>query len=129
MIKINKAIDCPGEARQDWRIVQDLARAPRQARLHLRRPAQIFEELRVASRGGVADYSGISWEKVERQQGVFWPCPSDDHPGMLRLFEPGSWNVVAKGALGCTYFPDGKARFNVAAYVPPTEVPDGGSTR
>ena len=43
----------------------------------------MFEELRVASRGGIADYSGITWEKIDRQQGVFWPCPSADHAGTL----------------------------------------------
>jgi len=42
------------------------------------------------------------------------------HPGTPRLFEPGSWNPVAKGA-GPFYFPDGKAHFNVAPYAPPTE--------
>ena len=39
-------------------------------------PREIFEELRVASKGGVADYSGITYEKIERQMGVFWPCYS-----------------------------------------------------
>jgi assimilatory nitrate reductase catalytic subunit len=51
---------------------------------------------------------------------VFWPCPSEDHPGTPRLFEKGAWNPVAKGA-GPFYFPDGKARFNVAPYRPPAE--------
>ncbi len=41
-------------------------------------------------------------------------------PALLRLFEPGAWNPVAKGA-GPFYFPDGKARFNPVAYAPPTE--------
>ena len=44
-------------------------------------PREIFEELRIASKGGVADYSGITYEKIEQQMGVFWPCPSEDHPG------------------------------------------------
>jgi assimilatory nitrate reductase catalytic subunit len=52
--------------------------------------------------------------------GVFWPCPDETHPGTPRLFEPGSWNPIAKGA-GPFYFPDGKARFVVAKYAPPTE--------
>ena len=43
-----------------------------------------------------------------------------DHPGTERLFEPGSWNPVAKGA-GPFYFPDGKARFHAVTYEPPTE--------
>ena len=118
VIKINKAVDCPGEARQDWRIIQDLAKAlGRPHGFTFDSPRAIFDELRVASKGGVADYSGISYEKIERQMGVFWPCPSDDHPGTPRLFEPGSDNPVAKGT-GRFYFPDGKARFNVAEYRP-----------
>jgi len=68
----------------------------------------------------VADYSGITYEKIERQYGVFWPCPSADHPGTPRLFEAGSWNPIAQGK-GRFYFPDGKARFNVARYAPPAE--------
>ena len=79
--------------------------------------------LRVASKGGLADYSGITYEKIERQMGVFWPCYSEDHPGTPRLFEQGSWNPVAKGA-GPFYFPDGKARFQISEYRPPAEVTD-----
>ncbi|MGH9337830.1 MAG: molybdopterin oxidoreductase family protein, partial [Vicinamibacteria bacterium] len=121
VIKINKAVDCPGEAREDWRIVQDLARTlGREKGFTFRSPSEIFGELGRASRGGVADYSGISYPKIERQYGVFWPCPSEDHPGTPRLFEPGSWNPVARGE-GSFYFPDGKARFNVSAYSPPVE--------
>ncbi len=124
VIKINKAVDCPGEARQDWRIIQDIARAlGREQGFTFTSPAEIFDELRRASRGGVADYSGITYEKLEQQYGVFWPCPADDHPGTPRLFEPGSWNPVARGA-GPFYFPDGKARFNVARYTPPAEETD-----
>src|SRR5262249_20855687 len=82
-----------------------------------------FDELRQASRGGVVDYSGITYEKIEAQKGVFWPCPADDHPGTPRLFEPGSSNPVAKGA-GPFYFPDGKARFHAVTYQPPTEDTD-----
>jgi assimilatory nitrate reductase catalytic subunit len=129
VIKINKAIDCPGEARQDWRIVQDLARALGRAQgFTFAAPREIFDELRRASKGGVADYSGITYEKIERQMGVFWPCYSEDpetgrqvdHPGTPRLFERGSYNPIAKGQ-GPFYFPDGKARFNVAEYRPPVD--------
>ncbi|MBI2214088.1 MAG: molybdopterin oxidoreductase family protein [Acidobacteria bacterium] len=121
VIKINKAVDSPGDARQDWKIIQDIAKAiGRETGFTFARPREIFDELRIASKGGVADYSGITYEKIEAQGGVFWPCPSEDHPGTLRLFEPGSYNPVAKGA-GPFYFPDGKARFNVAPYRPPAE--------
>jgi assimilatory nitrate reductase catalytic subunit len=130
IIKINQAVDCPGDARQDWRIIQDIAAAlERPKGFTFTAPREIFEELRVASRGGVADYSGVTYEKVERQMGVFWPCyshdpatgaPVDDHPGTPRLFEPGSYNPVAKGA-GPFYFADGRARFNVADYRDPVD--------
>jgi len=129
VIKINKAVDCPGDAHQDWRIIQDIAAAlGRPHGFTFASPREIFEELRVASKGGVADYSGITYEKIERNMGVFWPCYSEDprtgqaidHPGTPRLFEPGSYNPVAKGA-GPFYFPDGKARFNVADYRPPVD--------
>src|SRR5690606_32837417 len=91
-------------------------------------PHAIFEELRIASKGGVNDYSGITYEAIERNFGVFWPCPSDvpegaqapGPQGTPRLFEPGSWNPMAKGA-GPFYFADGRARFNVAEYSPPAE--------
>jgi assimilatory nitrate reductase catalytic subunit len=121
VIKINQAVDPPGDARQDWRIIQDLAAGlGRPHGFTFRDPREIFEELCRASKGGIADYSGMTWDKIERQHGVFWPCPSDDHPGTPRLFEEGSWNPVAKGE-GPFYFPDGKARFNLAEYTPPTE--------
>jgi assimilatory nitrate reductase catalytic subunit len=130
VIKINKAVDCPGDARQDWRVIQDLAQAlGRPHGFTFQSPREIFEELRVASKGGIADYSGITYEKLERQMGVFWPCYATDpqtgaqtpqHAGTPRLFEPGSYNPIAKGA-GRFYFPDGKARFNVADYRDPVD--------
>ncbi len=128
VIKINKAVDCPGEAQEDWKLIQGIAKAlGREKGFTFQSPREIFEELRIASKGGVCDYSGITYEKIEKQFGVCWPCPSEDpqgrpidHPGTVRLFEPGTWNPIAKGA-GPYYFPDGKAHFNVAAYSPPTE--------
>jgi assimilatory nitrate reductase catalytic subunit len=128
--KINKAVDPPGDARSDALIICDLAKKLGKGEyFSYTGTREIFEELRIASKGGVADYSGITWEKVERQLGVFWPCPSHDyktgepvpdHPGTPRLFEPSSYNPVAKGA-GPFYFADGKARFNVADYRTPVD--------
>jgi assimilatory nitrate reductase catalytic subunit len=126
VIRINKAVDSPGDARQDWRIIQDIARAlDRPHGFTFANPREIFDELRRASKGGVADYSGITYEKIEAQMGVFWPCYSEDpqtgapvdHAGTPRLFERHSFNPVARGK-GPFYFPDGKARFNVADYRP-----------
>src|SRR5262245_26209245 len=124
VIKTNKAVACPGQAREDWRIIQDIATALDRPRgFTFDSPRAILEELRAATKGGVADYSGITYERLERENGIFWPCPAEDHPGPPRLFEPGSWNPVAKGR-GPFYFPDGRAHFVVAPVTPPAEVPD-----
>ena len=129
VIRINKAVDCPGEARPDWRIIQDIALAlGRERGLTFQSPREIFEELRLASKGGVVDYSGITYERIEENFGVFWPCPSEvpegvprpSPQGTVRLFEPGSWNPVAGGA-GPFYFPDGRARFSTTPYLGPAE--------
>ncbi len=49
----------------------------------------VFDELRRASAGGAADYSGITYEKITAENGVFWPCPAADHGGTPRLFLDG----------------------------------------
>ncbi|MCC6729706.1 MAG: molybdopterin oxidoreductase family protein [Chthonomonadales bacterium] len=114
VIRIRQAVDPPGEARKDWRILLDLAqRLGRGQYFRYESPAEMFDELRLASRGGTADYFGITYEKVERQQGVFWPCPSLEHPGTPRLFEGGRFPT-----------PDGRARFNAVRYRPPAEPTD-----
>jgi assimilatory nitrate reductase catalytic subunit len=50
-------------------------------------PRATFEELRRATAGGVADYAGVTWERVDAEDGVFWPCPAADRAGTPRLFE------------------------------------------
>jgi assimilatory nitrate reductase catalytic subunit len=108
VIKINKAVDPPGNARGDSRIIVDLAhRLGKGEYFQFPSTREIFEELRVASKGGTADYSGITWERLEKEMGLFWPVPSEDHPGTPRLFEGGHFK-----------HPDGKARFLVAEVKP-----------
>jgi len=113
VVKINKANDPPGEARVDWWIIQEIARRMgRQKYFNFDSPREIFDELRRASRGGNADYYGMNWEKIERNNGIFWPCPAEDHPGTPRLFEDRFYHA------------DGKAKFHTIEYTPPKEVPD-----
>ena len=113
VIKINAAVDPPGEARRDWEIVCSLAeRLGRGQFFPYTSVRDIWEELRIASKGGVADYAGITWEKIDEQDGVFWPCPSEDHPGTPRLFRERF------------YHPDGRARMSAIPYQPPAEEPN-----
>jgi len=113
VIKYNKAVNPPGEARLDWDIVCDLARRLGKGEYFpYRGPRDIFEEIRIATKGSKCDYYGITYERIDEQNGVFWPCPSEDHPGTPRLYED---------AFG---FPDGRARFHPITYLPPAEEPD-----
>jgi assimilatory nitrate reductase catalytic subunit len=73
----------------------------------------VFNELRIASHGGTADYYGITYQRIVDEFGVFWPCPEIGHPGTPRLFENGKF-----------YTPDGKAHFNPVAYRLSAEEPD-----
>ena len=108
VIHWQKSIDPPGDARRDSDIIIDLAhRLGRGQYFPFKNPADILEELRVASRGGVADYYGITYERVDKEMGIFWPCPSLDHPGTPRLFVDKKF-----------YTHDGKAHFNVTEWRP-----------
>jgi len=114
VVRLRQAVKPPGEARVDWEIVCELAkRLGRGKFFNYQNAEDIFNELRVASQGGVADYFGITYEKLEKNYGVFWPCPSLDHPGTPRLFEDKQF-----------YFPDGKARFHAVEWRPAADVPD-----
>jgi assimilatory nitrate reductase catalytic subunit len=109
----HKAAEPPGEARPDWWIVGQIAeRLGAGDRFSFGSIEEIFEELRGASRDGVADYSGITYARLEETGGLFWPVPSEDHPGTPRLFEE-RFN-----------FPDGKARFNAVEWREPAEPVD-----
>ncbi|WP_395144196.1 molybdopterin oxidoreductase family protein [Armatimonas sp.] len=114
VIRIRKAVDPPGEAKADWQILQAIAqRLGREKGFQFDSPEAIFTELRRASHGGTADYGGITYEKIEKNNGVFWPCPTEDHPGTPRLFEDHKFHT-----------PDGKAHFHPITYRPPAEVVD-----
>jgi assimilatory nitrate reductase catalytic subunit len=75
-------------------------------------PRVVFDELRRASAGGIADYAGITYERIDAEKGVFWPCPDVDHPGTPRMF--------------AEHFatPDGRARFHRVLHKAPAETPD-----
>lgn len=115
VIKINKAVNPPGNAKADTEIILELARRLGQARFfdHFKKSEDIFNELRIASKGGTADYSGITYQRVVEEFGVFWPCYSEDHPGTPRLFEDLKF-----------FTNDKKAHFNPVTYRPPTEEVD-----
>ncbi len=109
-----KAVTPPGEAREDWRIICDLAaRLGKADKFNYASPKEIFDELRVASKGGTSDYYGMSWERIDENNGLFWPCPEPGHPGTPRLYEGGKFGHA-----------DGKAHLMPVEWRPSAEMPD-----
>ena len=82
---VRKAVEPPGQARADWRILVDLARACG-AEWGLSSAAEVYSELvRDAPK-----FAGISHERLERTpEGLQWPCPTPDHPGTPYLHKGG----------------------------------------
>ncbi|MFC7931011.1 molybdopterin oxidoreductase family protein [Streptomyces cinereoruber] len=86
-----RALTPPSGVRSDLEVLHGLADLLGHGKGFPTDPEEVFEELRRASAGGPADYSGIDYRRVEEEQGVFWPCPAtpdgaDAHPGTPRLF-------------------------------------------
>ena len=104
----------PGEVKHDWQIICDIAKALGKGEYFPFQSAnEIFDELREASRGGTADYYGITYDRLRKEGGILWPCPTIDHKGTKRLFETSFAH------------PDGKAAMVVVNNVPlvPKEQP------
>jgi len=101
------ALPMPGDARQDWWIIQEIAR-----RIGLdwsyTHPRDVFAEMKQA----MPSLNGITWERLQREHSVTYPCDAEDQPGHDIVFGEG--------------FPtkSGRGRFVPAAIVPPAEEPD-----
>jgi assimilatory nitrate reductase catalytic subunit len=110
VIRRRRAFDPPAGVWTDLEVLTALAaRLGRRRHFSYRDSREVFEELCRASQGGPADYSGITYDRLDAGDGVFWPCPAPAHPGTPRLFT--------------TSFPtsDGRARFHAIAHQPPAE--------
>jgi formate dehydrogenase major subunit len=103
-----KALDAPGEAREDLAIIVALAQ-----RLGLdwaySHPREVFDEMRQC----MDSIAGITWERLERDSSVTYPCENEGDPGRPVVFTD--------------HFPTatGRARFVAADLIPAAERPDG----
>ncbi|HET6952069.1 MAG TPA: molybdopterin oxidoreductase family protein [Acidimicrobiales bacterium] len=100
----------PAAGRSEIDVIRNLANrlgAGKQFRHVLGR--EVFDELRRVSAGGPVDYAGITWQRLRDDGGVFWPCPTGDHPGTP---------VLHTERFG---HPDGRARFARIDPQPPPE--------
>ena len=101
------AVSPPGEARQDWELIQELAK-----RVGLDwvygHPSEVFAEMAQV----MPSLDNISWDRLEREDAVTYPCDGPDQPGNEIVFANG--------------FPteSGNARIVPAELSPPAELPD-----
>jgi formate dehydrogenase major subunit len=102
-----KALNLPGDTRDDLWIIVELAK-----RLGLKwtytHPSEVFAEMKLA----MPSLDNITWERLERESSIIYPCPEPDHPGEAIVFGDG--------------FPtaSGRAKLVAADVLPPAEIPD-----
>jgi formate dehydrogenase major subunit/formate dehydrogenase alpha subunit len=102
--RVRKAVEAPGEAREDWRIVCDIAARMGHPMTYPDSRA-IMDEIRQVT----PSYAGIRYERIEAE-GLHWPCPNEEHPGTPILHRE--------------QFTSGKGTFHAIDYLPPAEMVD-----
>ena len=88
--RVRKAVEPVGESRADWEIVCELARRISEMlglevedQFAYTHPSEIWDEMA----GVIPMVGGISYERLDREGGIQWPCPTPDHPGTRYLYE------------------------------------------
>lgn len=99
VLRRRRATAAPAEVRSDLDLLSGLAARLGHQHGFPTDPRAVFDELRRASAGGIADYAGIDYDRLDAGEALFWPCPASDHPGTPRVF------------LDRFATPDGRARF------------------
>lgn len=102
--RVRKAVNPPGEARLDWKIICDIAKGLGAKGFDFKNEEEIFDGIRESSPA----YRGMTYERIDKR-GLQWPCPTEKHPGTPYLH---------KGV-----FPKGRADFKPARYQDPAELP------
>ncbi len=102
-----QTLDLPGDARQDWWIIQEIAN-----RFFLEwkysHPRDVYAEMH----GCMKSIKGITWDRLEREDAVTYPCADESQPGQEILF----------GDKFPT--PSGRGKFVPASIIAPDETPD-----
>lgn len=100
--RVRKAVEPPGEAKEDWKIISDLSRRMGYP-MNFTNANAIMEEIARVT----PSYCGIEYDRLE-QDGIHWPCPATDHPGTP--------------CLHMDMFTCGLGVFHAIEYIPPAEV-------
>jgi formate dehydrogenase alpha subunit len=103
--RLRKAVDPPGSARHDWDIVASLATRMGYEMTYLSAET-IFKEITTVT----PSYAGITYNRIDKEDGLQWPCPTPTHPGTPYLHKD--------------RFTRGKGLFHAVRFIPPAELPD-----
>jgi len=102
--RVRKAVDPPGQARDDWQITCEIASRMGYA-MSYENSREIMEEIARLT----PSYAGISYDRIETE-GLHWPCPNEEHPGTPILH--------------VDRFSSGKGKFHSIEYIAPAEQVD-----
>jgi formate dehydrogenase major subunit len=100
-----KAVEPPGQARTDWKVISDLAGRMGYPMEYASAEA-IWTEIAALS----PSVAGLSHERLRREGSICWPCPTPEHAGTTVLFTE--------------TFPRGRGKFGPAEWAPARELPD-----
>jgi assimilatory nitrate reductase catalytic subunit len=112
VLRRRRAVGAPAGCRSELEIWSDLARRVGSPVDFSTDPREVFDELRRASAGGPADYSAVTWDRIDAGEALHWPCTPERPQGTPRLFLDGFAT------------PDGRARLVPVEHVGPAEVAD-----
>ncbi|MCK6453848.1 MAG: formate dehydrogenase subunit alpha [Alphaproteobacteria bacterium] len=89
-----KALPTPGSARQDWELIQEIARGLGLA-WNYRHPSDVFAEMKQV----MPSLANITWDRLVRESAVTYPCPAPDQPGADIVFGDGFPTASKRGKL------------------------------
>ncbi len=81
VLRVRKAVEMPGQAREDWKIIAEIARRMGKPMNDHQTAEDIFDEIAKVT----PIMAGITYDRIEKE-GIQWPCPDKNHPGTSTLF-------------------------------------------
>ena len=106
--RVRKAVDGPGESKEDWEIIAMIARKMGLKGFDWKNANDVWDDMRACT----PNMFGVTYGKMEKPESVHWPCPAVDHPG-TPILHVGKFSAA-----------DGKGTMFGLEYRQPAEVAD-----
>lgn len=143
---VRKAVEPPEGVKSDFEIFLDFAKRmdlkdkDGQPLIGFATPEECFEEFKRVSKGRPCDMTGITYERLEKENGLRWPVPDENSPGTPRLYSDFQFHTKPDDAqsFGKDQFsgraltkkeftdknPNGRAILHPTRYLSPAEQPN-----